>query len=142
MGMIKLGDDFIDDSGTILRKTARKLRYPEYKSFIGHSVGFYKNLKEEGLEFDVSNEIGNEGSKEMYRKNGIEMKWAYVKTSGEHKKNNGRIKIYGDSLLAYLSIEKGKAAYITIPQPKFAAKIREHKEMPLYKDITKLFGWK
>ena len=140
MGTIKTGDEFIDDSEGILKRTRWKLKYPEYASFDKDANGYHKNLKEEGLEFDVSSEIGNEGSREIYKGKGIEMRWSYTKRSGEHKKNNGCIKIYGNSLSAYFDIEKGRAISFTFTNPRFASEIKERKEMPLYKEITSLFS--
>jgi hypothetical protein len=117
-----------------------------------HGPGPFKNfehlydlrIKNLNPGWDVSPYIGNEGSKILYHNGRLFMEWIYHKMSGEHKKNNGIIKINAsrleDDILATLKVKKSHVFEITVNKPQeFLDEIEKNPYIPLHDNIEKLF---
>ena len=79
----------------------------------------------------VSNIIYNNGSWNLYKKNGFSVDWQYVKKSGEHEKDNGFIKYSAkkessnlEQMLACFKVEGGIANEFIVFKRRFAEEIK------------------
>ena len=122
-----------DEAGFILAKTKKNARGKTARVIPSVPISYY----------NVNEEIGYEGSKILYQKDGIKSEWKYRLTSGEHEKNNGHIfisqfrKFKKDSvILIAMEIKKGIIASFAA-YSNCSGLFSYHKKMPLYDFIKK-----
>lgn len=141
MKIITLEKEVVDDGSGPYRKKTTTIKGPKspYPTFDRMIDNFHKNLLELGRHFNVENVIGNKGSRNLYSKEGLIMNWIYSnkqKNSGNHDKYDGIIKINESSKLAVVEVKNGFAVNIIIYNHSFKDKIKNHSDMPLYKEIS------